>query len=66
MVLKGIARKLKQMCRHGISAYRFGGEEFALIVPNKSLRTARQLADTNRRSLEKTVDQRSPQWTTGR
>ncbi|MFA0678732.1 GGDEF domain-containing protein, partial [Vibrio sp. 10N.222.51.A6] len=31
----------------------FGGEEFAIIVPNKSLRIARQLADTNRRSLEK-------------
>ncbi|MEZ9481314.1 GGDEF domain-containing protein [Vibrio splendidus] len=53
MVLKGIARKLKLSCREGISAYRFGGEEFALIVPNKSLRIARQLADTNRRSLEK-------------
>ncbi|NAZ47440.1 diguanylate cyclase [Vibrio toranzoniae] len=53
MVLKGIARKLKLSCREGISAYRFGGEEFALIVPNKSLRITRQLADTIRRSLEK-------------
>ncbi|MFA0079414.1 GGDEF domain-containing protein [Vibrio artabrorum] len=53
MVLKGIARKLKLSCRDGICAYRFGGEEFALIVPNKSLRMTRQLADTNRRSLEK-------------
>ncbi|MDK9737249.1 GGDEF domain-containing protein [Vibrio sp. D404a] len=52
-VLKGIARKLKMTCRDGISAYRFGGEEFALIIPNKSLRIARQIADTNRRSLEK-------------
>lgn len=52
-VLKGIARKLKMACRDGISAYRFGGEEFAMIIPNKSLRIARQIADTSRRSLEK-------------
>ena len=52
-VLKGIARKLKVACRDGISAYRFGGEEFAMIIPNKSLRIARQIADTSRRSLEK-------------
>ncbi|QFT12267.1 GGDEF domain-containing protein [Vibrio sp. THAF190c] len=52
-VLKGIARKLKMTCRDGISAYRFGGEEFAMIIPNKSLRIARQIADTSRRSLEK-------------
>lgn len=52
-VLKGIARKLKMTCRDGISAYRFGGEEFAMIIPNKSLRIARQIADTQRRSLEK-------------
>ena len=52
-VLKGIARKLKVACRDGISAYRFGGEEFAMIIPNKSLRIARQIADTSRRSLER-------------
>ncbi|WP_261883957.1 GGDEF domain-containing protein [Vibrio pelagius] len=52
-VIRGIARKLKVACRDGISAYRFGGEEFAMIIPNKSLRIARQIADTSRRSLEK-------------
>ncbi|MCW8345913.1 GGDEF domain-containing protein [Vibrio sp. ZSDZ65] len=52
-ILKGIAQRLKQACRGGISAYRFGGEEFALIVPNKSLRVARQMADTIRLSIEK-------------
>ncbi|WP_243977484.1 GGDEF domain-containing protein [Vibrio natriegens] len=52
-VLKSIARRLQQSCRDGSCAYRFGGEEFALIVPNKSLRIARQYADTLRRMIEK-------------
>ncbi|BCN25663.1 diguanylate cyclase GefA [Vibrio alfacsensis] len=60
-VIKGIARRLQQSCRDGICAYRFGGEEFALIVPNKSLRIARQYADTLRRMIEKlhVTDKRS-------
>jgi len=52
-VLKGLARTLQRGCRDGISAYRFGGEEFALIVPNKPLRIARQFAETMRRATEK-------------
>ena len=52
-VIKGIARRLQLSSRDGIHAYRFGGEEFALIVPNKSLRIARQFADSLRRSIEK-------------
>lgn len=52
-ILKGIAQRLKQACKGGISAYRFGGEEFALIVPNKSLRVARQMAEAVRLSVEK-------------
>jgi diguanylate cyclase len=52
-VIKAIARRLQQSCRDGISAYRFGGEEFAVIVPNKSLRISRQYADTLRRMIEK-------------
>ncbi|WP_038177309.1 MULTISPECIES: GGDEF domain-containing protein [Vibrio] len=52
-VIKGIARRLQLSCRDGIHAYRFGGEEFALIVPNKSLRIARQYGETLRRSVEK-------------
>ncbi|EDP57393.1 GGDEF domain-containing protein [Vibrio sp. AND4] len=52
-VIKAIARRLQQSCRDGISAYRFGGEEFALIVPNKSIRIGRQYADTLRRIIEK-------------
>ncbi|MGR5131110.1 diguanylate cyclase GefA [Vibrio alfacsensis] len=60
-VIKGIARRLQQSCRDGICAYRYGGEEFALIVPNKSLRIGRQYADTLRRMIEKlrVTDKRS-------
>lgn len=52
-VIKGIARRLQLSCRDGIQAYRFGGEEFALIVPNKALRIARQFGESLRRSVEK-------------
>jgi diguanylate cyclase len=53
MVIKAIARRLQLNCRDGIAAYRYGGEEFALLVPNKSLRIARQFAESVRRSIEK-------------
>lgn len=53
MVIKAIARRLSHSCRDGIAAYRYGGEEFALLVPNKSLRIARQFAESVRASLEK-------------
>ncbi|WP_394145590.1 GGDEF domain-containing protein [Vibrio atypicus] len=52
-VIKGIAKRLHISARDGVHAYRFGGEEFALIVPNKQLRIARQYADGLRRSIEK-------------
>ncbi|MCG9581019.1 GGDEF domain-containing protein [Vibrio tubiashii] len=52
-VIKGIARRLQLSCRDGIQAYRFGGEEFALIVPNKTLRIARQFGESLRRAVEK-------------
>jgi len=53
MVIKAIARRLQLHCRDGIAAYRYGGEEFALLVPNKPLRIARQFAESVRRSIEK-------------
>lgn len=52
-VIKAIARRLQLSCRDGIAAYRFGGEEFALLVPGKNLRVARQLAESVRRAIEK-------------
>ncbi len=52
-VIKGIAKRLHINARDGVHAYRFGGEEFALVVPNKQLRIARQYAESLRRSIEK-------------
>jgi diguanylate cyclase len=62
-ILKGIAQRLKQASQGGITAYRFGGEEFVLIVPHKPLRVARQMADALRLSISKMVikDRRSGQ-----
>ncbi|GIU43059.1 diguanylate cyclase [Shewanella sairae] len=54
-VLKAVSRRLDESCQNGTKLYRFGGEEFALIVPNSQLRRARQLAESMRRSLEKLV-----------
>ena len=61
MVIKAIAKKLQSSCREGIAAYRYGGEEFAILVPNKTLPIARQFAETVRRSIEKitVTDKRS-------
>ncbi|MBA5760769.1 GGDEF domain-containing protein [Vibrio sp. 404] len=52
-VIRGLARRLQSSCRDGITAYRFGGEEFALVVPNRNLRVARQFAESLRRAVEK-------------
>lgn len=52
-VLKGVAKKLQQSCRDGVQAYRYGGEEFAIIAPRVSLKRAVHLADVMRRGIEK-------------
>ncbi|GIU12731.1 MULTISPECIES: diguanylate cyclase domain-containing protein [unclassified Shewanella] len=52
-VLKAVTKRLSEACKDGTKLYRFGGEEFALIVPKSQLRRARQLAESMRRSLEK-------------
>jgi diguanylate cyclase len=52
-VLKAVAKRVQEACRDGVKLYRFGGEEFAVIVPASQLRVARQLAEAMRRGLEK-------------
>ncbi len=52
-VIRAIAKRLQSTCQAGITAYRYGGEEFALLVPHKSLRVARQFAEMLRTSIEK-------------
>ncbi|WP_300482022.1 GGDEF domain-containing protein [Shewanella sp.] len=52
-VLRAVAKRLQESCRDGAKLYRFGGEEFVIIVPKSQLRIARQLAEAMRRGLEK-------------
>lgn len=52
-VLKGVAKKLLQYCRDGALAFRFGGEEFAILLPGIHLKRALHIADIIRRGIEK-------------
>lgn len=53
LVLKASAKKLQAACRDGAQAFRFGGEEFAVIIPASNFSKARSLAESMRRSIEK-------------
>jgi diguanylate cyclase (GGDEF)-like protein/PAS domain S-box-containing protein len=46
MVLKALANTVIQQSRHGDFVCRYGGEEFVLVMPNITMETARQRADT--------------------
>ncbi|PMN71268.1 GGDEF domain-containing protein [Enterovibrio norvegicus] len=52
-VLKLTAKRLAQFCREGIEAFRYGGEEFALLVPNRPLGGGGRVAETIRASIDK-------------
>ena len=52
-VLKAVGRKLNDSMRNGASAYRFGGEEFAILIPQSKLRLARHFAESLRKLVEK-------------
>lgn len=52
-VLKAVGKKLNNSMRDGATAYRFGGEEFAILLPKSSLRIARHFAESLRKSIEK-------------
>ncbi|MBV7314343.1 GGDEF domain-containing protein [Shewanella sp. NIFS-20-20] len=54
-VLKSVGKRLQEQCRDGAKVYRFGGEEFIIIVAKSNLALARHQAETMRRSLEKLV-----------
>lgn len=62
-VLKAVGRKINDNMRDGKSAYRFGGEEFVMLLPKTQLRIARQFAETIRKQFEKLTlkDKRSGQ-----
>jgi two-component system chemotaxis family response regulator WspR len=50
--LRAIAAALANGCRKGDQAYRFGGEEFALILPQQSLESACVTAERHRAAVE--------------
>ncbi len=52
-VLKATAKKLQAVCREGAQAFRFGGEEFAIIIPNSDFSKARSMAESMRKAIEK-------------
>ncbi len=52
-VIRAIAKRLQSSCQSGITAYRYGGEEFALLMPQKNLRISCQFAEMLRSSIEK-------------
>ena len=53
LILKATAKKLQSVCRDGAQAFRFGGEEFAVIVPDSSFNKARSIAESMRKAIEK-------------
>ena len=53
LVLKAVARKLQGACRDNAQVFRYGGEEFAVLLPNADLRKARHMGDVMRRTIEK-------------
>jgi len=44
-VLRTVADTIRACCRTGDAAYRYGGEEFLLILPDTDLQTAGAIAD---------------------
>ena len=51
-VLKKIGDVISRVCRTGDSAYRYGGEEFLIMLPEQSLPSAAIVAERLRRSIE--------------
>ena len=52
-VLKAIAKRIADSCHDGEQAFRYGGEEFVLILPQKQFTVARQNAESIRRAIER-------------
>lgn len=53
LVLKNVAQILKKSIRNYDIAARYGGEEFTIILPDTSLRTAREVAERVRQNVDR-------------
>ena len=51
-VLQKVAQMITDQCRSGDTAYRYGEEEFLVILPEQSLESAIEVADRLRRKIE--------------
>lgn len=51
-VLRTVARTLRATCRGGDHAYRYGGEEFLILLPEQSLDGGFAAAERHRRAIE--------------
>lgn len=52
-MLRAFSKRLRETCKEGVTAYRLGGEEFALLLPMRNLALSRQMAESLRRAIEK-------------
>jgi len=52
-VLRAFSKRLRDACKEGVTAYRLGGEEFAMLVPHRNLALTRQMAESMRRAIER-------------
>ena len=51
-VLQKVANTIIDQCRRGDTAYRYGGEEFLIVLPEQSLESAAAIADRLRLTVE--------------
>jgi len=51
-VIKAVARRLRETCRRGDTVYRYGGDEFVIVLAYQSLREALRAAERFRRDLD--------------
>lgn len=55
LVLAGVARVVRSMLRSYDAAFRYGGEEFCIVLPRTALQTARKVAERIRNTVAHSV-----------
>jgi diguanylate cyclase (GGDEF)-like protein/excisionase family DNA binding protein len=58
VMLKQVARVLRDACRHADEVFRYGGDEFAIVLPNESQAGALLVAEKVRQSVRKAAPSR--------